>query len=232
MPPYGNITLLCAGVIALIVLIALYFVKSTGGRVGIILGGLLTSILAAVLVEAHGSSQHFWYDFGDHILGHLFVAVAGYMGSVLIIGGAAWLLGKLGKWDHAVGTHLLGLLGLMSFFYPLIPIGTVAIAIRWALNAKDPKKVWACKQAFTLQAFFNVLFLADLLVLSMTGYFAVVIAHSIVLIALIVLTIMGILGAKKNWAYSYPGLRSLLGTPPVVNSHQTDASVAQVKPAV
>lgn len=220
MPPYGTITLLCAGVIALIVLTALFFVKSTGGRVGLILGGLLTSILVAVLVETHGASQHWGYDFGDHILEHLFVAVAGYVGSVPIIGGAIWLLGKLGKLDHAAGTHALGLL---NFIFPVL--GTVVIAIRWALNAKTPERAWACKQAFTLQAFFSVLAYIPAITGSTDSVVATAFAF-VFLPAVLVLTIRGILGARKSWAYSYPGLGSLLGAPPLVDAPQAETPLA------
>lgn len=223
MPPYGNTTLLCAGVIALVVLTALFFVKSTGGRVGLILGGLLTSILMAVLVETHGASKLWGYDFGDHILEHLFVAVAGYVGSVPIIGGAIWLLDKLGKLDHAAGTHALGLL---NFVFPVL--GTVAIAIRWALNAKTPERAWACKQAFTLQAFFSVLAYIPAITGSTEGVvgLAFTFALFVFLPVVLVLTIMGILGARKSWAYSYPGLGSLLGAPPVVDAPQAEAPLA------
>jgi len=205
LPPYGMITVFGAILVGITCGVVAGYAKSIGGRGASLIAGLLIAIILAVLVEAHGASAHFLYDFGDHIMGHLVAAVISYSISFTVVVGCTLLVRGA---PHAVVSHAMGFLNLIPIPFGISVLGTVLLGIRWLLNKNEVERAWAAKQAFIVQLAFAVAI--------WIAVFTLPFLLLLLLPALIVITVMGVLGAKKDVSYSYPIITRWLGSAPMV----------------
>lgn len=216
LPPYGEFTLILSLLLGIISGIIAATRKTSKGHVICYLVTFILAFIISCLVEAHGASQHFFYDFGDHLLHHFAVAVI----ASTVCHVAVFALIKLGKSffasddpsaPKAYVPHAFGLMNLIN------PVGTVAIAIYWAINRKHPVLAVAAKQAFTFQLIFTVLIGLLPILTPRTGFIAETLGFLslIVIVGWVVLTIMAIVKARKNPHFSYPllGRRGTAVTP-------------------
>lgn len=204
LPPYGEFTLILSLVLSLIS--GLLISAATRKTSKVYTAALIIAVPVSCLVEAYGSSRSFFYDFGDHLIHHFAVAflasIALHFALLVVIEPIkALFTGSVNSPSaKAYVPHALGLLNIS------IPVGTVAIAIYWALNRKHHVLAAAARQAFTFQLAYTLLICLIPFLMPSTGKVVETLwfVPLIMIIAWLALTIVAIFKARSNPHYSYP----------------------------